>query len=86
MNARPHAQGKGLDLFSVRFVVCGGGVDMRVKLVAYLGDGSGGASEKRGILDSSPRDHCSGGVDSDEEGEEVEDGIDVEKFEKGDGL
>lgn len=53
-----------------------------------FGDGSGGASEKRGMFASSPRDHCSGGVDSDEEGEEEvdDDGIDVEKEGNEDGL
>ena len=56
---------------------------------AYLGDGSGGAREKRGIVDSSPRDHCNGGDngedDDKEEGEEEVGGIDV-KEPNGDGL
>lgn len=57
---------------------------------AYLGDGSGGARENRGMVDSSPRDHCSGGGDSGEDderedGEEEVDGIDV-KEPNGDGL
>lgn len=56
-----------------------------------MGDGSGGARENRGMADSSPRDHCSGGGDNgeddeNEEGEEEEDdGIDV-KEPNGDGL
>ena len=58
--------------------------------MTYLGDGSGGAREKRGMADSSPRDHCSGGGDSGddddkEEGEDDVDGMDV-KEPNGDGL
>lgn len=58
----------------------------------YLGDGSGGARENRGMVDSSPRDHCSSGGDNgaddeSEEGEEEEDdGIDVKEEPNGDGL